>query len=107
RFGDGTEESHRRAQTALAEAWRWTGALHQPTAPEAELIAANVVPDSAALRTDWDRLVREVLHLATLKVPEEVPPSGRGYRRGDHTEHLGHLLSEMQSVARAHPGASW
>lgn len=107
RFGDGTEESHLRAQAALDEAWRWTGTLHQPTAPEAELIAAGVLPDLAALRTAWDRLVREVLARATLKVPEEVPPTGRGYRRGDHTEHLGHLLSEMQSVARAHPGASW
>lgn len=107
RFGDGTEESHQRAQAALDEAWRWTGALHRPTDAEKALAASGIVPDLAALRPQWERLVGEVIGRATLTIPAEAPPSGVGYRRGDHTEYLGHLLSEMQSVARAHPGATW
>lgn len=107
RFGDGTEESHARAQAALDEAWRWTGALHAPTEAERQLIVAGVAPDPAALRPEWDRMVHEVLARATLTIPADPAPTGLGYRRGDHTEHLGHLLAEMQSVARAHPGATW
>jgi len=53
--------------------------------------------------------VRDVLDRATLTTPNDVPrlPRARGGRAGAHTEHLGHLLAEMQIVARSHPGASW
>jgi ring-1,2-phenylacetyl-CoA epoxidase subunit PaaC len=51
-------------------------------------------------------MVTEVVARATLTLPPP-PPTGRGYRRGDHTEYLGHLLAEMQILPRSHPGASW
>ena len=31
----------------------------------------------------------------------------KGGRHGIHTEHLGHMLAEMQFLQRAYPGATW
>jgi ring-1,2-phenylacetyl-CoA epoxidase subunit PaaC len=59
-----------------------------------------------SLRPEWETRVRSVLDQARLSVPERVPQRSGG-RRGFHTEHLGHLLAEMQWMARAYPGASW
>ena len=107
RFGDGTEESQLRAQYALDEAWRWTGTLFLPDAVDVELAAAGIAPDLAALQAHWRAMVTELLNRATLVVPAAEPSRARGYRRGDHTEHLSHMLSEMQILARSHPGAKW
>lgn len=101
RLGDGTEESHRRAQAALDELWPWTGEFF-----EADEVDREVGLDPADLRESWKQLVREQLARATLKVPEG-PMRMTGGRRGRHTEHLGHMLAEMQIVARSHPGAKW
>jgi ring-1,2-phenylacetyl-CoA epoxidase subunit PaaC len=106
-LGDGTDESHGRAQRALDEAWRWTGALFVPTPAEAALDESGVAPNLAGLEFVWRASVDEVMLNSTLELPEADPPAGKGYRRGDHTEHLGTLLAEMQSLARAHPGATW
>lgn len=107
RFGDGTAESHDRAQRALHEAWRWTGTLCAADEVDATLAREGIAPDPAELAEGWRAMVMEVLKRATLETPEEPPSIGRGYRRGDHTEHLGHLLSEMQILARSHPGVEW
>lgn len=107
KLGDGTDESHRRVQHALDELWRFTPELFATDDVDAELVDAGVVPDVAALKPKWESLVRDVLDRATLTVPNDVPPRARGGRTGAHTEHLGHLLAEMQIVARSHPGASW
>ncbi len=100
RLGDGTEESHRRAQAALERLWPWTGELFEPVTD-----AAFEHPPQA-VRADWDRMVAAVLAQATLAMPAQGWMQ-RGGRDGVHTEHLGHLLAEMQSLARAHPGATW
>ena len=109
KLGDGTDESHRRVQTALDYLWRFTAELFAPDDVDAELVQAGIAPDLAALKPTWESLVREVLDRATLTVPNDVPrpPRTRGGRTGAHTEHLGHLLAEMQIVARSHPGATW
>jgi ring-1,2-phenylacetyl-CoA epoxidase subunit PaaC len=109
KLGDGTEESHRRVQAALDELWRFTPELFAADDIDRELVASGVAPDLAALKSQWETLVREVLGRATLTTPNDVPrPAGtRGGRTGAHTEHLGHLLAEMQIVARSHPGATW
>jgi ring-1,2-phenylacetyl-CoA epoxidase subunit PaaC len=109
KLGDGTEESHRRAQRALDDLWRFTPELFAADDVDARLAAQGIGPDLPALRSQWSTLVRDVFERATLTVPNEVPhsphlPIGR---RGMHTEHLGHMLAEMQIVARSHPGASW
>lgn len=106
RLGDGTDESHARVQRALEDAWRFTGELFDADDVDAAVAAAGIRVDAAALRARWDRMVDDVLSRATLRRPEGVAMQ-RGGRRGRHTEHIGHLLATMQSVARAHPGATW
>ncbi|HEX6600022.1 MAG TPA: 1,2-phenylacetyl-CoA epoxidase subunit PaaC [Gemmatimonadaceae bacterium] len=109
KLGDGTDESHRRVQSALDYLWRFTAELFAMDDVDAELVQAGIAPDLAELKPKWESLVREVLDRATLTVPNDVPrlPRTRGGRTGAHTEHLGHLLAEMQIVARSHPGAKW
>lgn len=106
RLGDGTEESRRRAQAALDELWPWTVELFQEDEVDRAMVEQRIGPSPAATRAAWDTMVKEVLGRATLSVPS--PPMRMvGGRRGRHTEHLGHLLAEMQIVARSHPGATW
>lgn len=109
KLGDGTDESHRRVQRALDELWRYTGELFAPDDVDRAMQEAGVAPDLAALKRSWESLVRDVLGRATLTVPNDTPrlPNARGGRTGAHTEFLGHMLAEMQIIARSHPGATW
>jgi ring-1,2-phenylacetyl-CoA epoxidase subunit PaaC len=106
RLGDGTDESHDRAQKALNGLWRFSAEMFQPDAIDRGMAASGVGPDLESLKPQWDKVVRDVLDRATLVIPDE-PPGMTGGRRGRHTEYLGHMLSEMQIVARSHPGAEW
>ena len=106
RLGDGTEESHARAQAALDALWRFTGELFERDGVDEAVAAEGVVVDMDALRALWDTMVNDVLTRATLTRPT-VTGMRSGGRRGRHTEFLGHMLATMQSVARAHPGATW
>lgn len=105
RLGDGTAESHRRAQSALDRLHPFTGEMFEG-ADEAALVAGNVAVDLASLRPAYDATLDAVLAEATL-----ARPAGgwaqRGGRTGRHTEHLGFLLAEMQHLQRTHPGATW
>ena len=105
RLGDGTEESHRRVQAALDELWPYTGELFAADEVDQRLIG-SIAPDPAALATAWRDVVSDVVRRATPHTPgRRVQHSGG--RQGRHTEHLGHLLAEMQILARSHPGAKW
>ena len=106
RLGDGTAESHERAQRALDELWRFTGELFDDDAIDGVVAGLGIKVDHAALRSRWDAIVHDVLARATLARPGDRAMQ-RGGRRGRHTEHLGHLLATMQIVARSHPGAAW
>jgi ring-1,2-phenylacetyl-CoA epoxidase subunit PaaC len=106
RLGDGTDESHRRTQAAVDRLWRFTGELFAMDAVDGEALDAGWGIDATALRPPWDRTVDAVLTEATLRRPEDGWMH-EGGRRGEHTEHLGHLLSEMQFMQRAYPGATW
>jgi ring-1,2-phenylacetyl-CoA epoxidase subunit PaaC len=66
----------------------------------------GVGTDLAAIRPKWEAVVKDVLARATLTIPTD-PYAMTGGRKGSHTESLGHMLSEMQIVARSHPGAEW
>ena len=106
RLGDGTDESHTRAQRALDELWRFTGEMFETDEVDERLLAAGIAADVKAIEPKWHAMVSDVLSRATLKIPENVAMMSGG-RRGRHTEYLGHMLSEMQIVARSHPGAEW
>jgi ring-1,2-phenylacetyl-CoA epoxidase subunit PaaC len=106
KLGDGTAESHDRAQRALDELWRYTGEMFLTDAVDARLVAAGIAPDLSEIEPRWSAQVSEVLGRATLATPS-AGYMQRGGRVGRHTEHLGHMLSEMQIVARSHPGAQW
>jgi len=108
KLGDGTDESHRRVQRALDGLWRFTAELFSPDAIDVTMQQAGIGPDLAAVHGTWDQLVRDVVARATLTLPPDPPTlATRSGRTGAHTEYLGHLLAEMQIVARSHPGASW
>ena len=95
RLGDGTEESHGRAQMALDNLWGYTH----------ELFEADGV-DPASLKAAWDAMVNPALAEATLQRPADGW-SIRGGRQGVHSEHLGYILAEMQFLPRAYPDAVW
>ncbi|WP_370413754.1 1,2-phenylacetyl-CoA epoxidase subunit PaaC [Streptomyces fradiae] len=102
RLGDGTEESHRRMQTACDALWRYTGELFQPL--------DGLDTDTAAMDSAWLDSVTAVLDKAGLTVPAGPRTgawsAGAG-RQGLHTESFGRMLAEMQHLHRSHPGASW
>lgn len=105
-LGDGTEESHARAQAAVDDLWRYTGELFMADAIDREVSEQGLGVDPSTLGDRWNADVARVLDDATLTIPK-TSYMQRGGRDGKHTEHLGHMLSEMQIVARSHPGASW
>lgn len=106
RLGDGTDESHRRAQRAVDGLWRFTGELFDSDALEDELAASGFITRSADLSSTWEGTVDDVLEEATLVRPEDPFQTGGG-RNGMHTEHLGHLLAPMQWMQRSYPGLTW
>ena len=106
RLGDGTEESHRRVQTALDALWRFTHEMFVASPAEQEAAALGIGPDPASLAAGWSSRVDEVLQEATLKKPADVAYSWHG-KRGQHSEHLSRLLAEMQFMQRTYPGAQW
>ncbi|MBU2965296.1 1,2-phenylacetyl-CoA epoxidase subunit PaaC [Amphritea sp. 2_MG-2023] len=106
RLGEGTDESHRRAQKALDQLWGYTHELFDMDETEQLLADADIGVDVSKLRDDWLAMVTEIVTNATLSVPEDSW-AVRGGRIGYHTENLGHMLTEMQIVHRSHPGCKW
>ena len=106
RLGDGTEESHARAQAAIDELWAFTGEMFAVDDGERGLIDAGIAIDPAGLRRSGSRPSAGVVAEATLTVPKNDWMQ-QGGRIGRHSEHLGHLLSELQSLQRTFPGATW
>ena len=106
RLGDGTDESHARAQAAIDDLWAFTGEMFEADDSERAMIDAGIAIDPAALRTQWLKTVSDVVSEATLSLPKSDWMQ-RGGRSGRHSEHLGHLLSELQSMQRTFPGATW
>jgi ring-1,2-phenylacetyl-CoA epoxidase subunit PaaC len=106
RLGDGTEESHRRAQEAIDELLPYTGEMFETDEAEQALIAEGIVFHPELLQETWDATLDRVLREATLLRPRSVWMQ-RGGRSGRHSEHLGHLLTELQYLQRTYPGATW
>jgi ring-1,2-phenylacetyl-CoA epoxidase subunit PaaC len=106
RLGDGTDESHARMQAAVDELWMYTGEMFVPDATELALIEAGLAADVRTLAAPWRQHVDAVFAEARLAAPEAAYMQ-KGGKQGVHTEHLGHLLAEMQFLQRAYPGARW
>lgn len=110
RLGDGTDLSHVRAQAGLDAVWPFVEELFLAHPVETRLVEAGVAVDPASLRAAVDADLEQVLPPATLTRPERPAVGlvgGRGGRDGVHTEALGRVLAVMQSLARAHPEATW
>lgn len=106
RLGDGTEESHNRMQNALDELWRFTGEMFEMNEVDQVLIKEGIAVDLNGVKTNWDKKTKEILERATLKIPANAFMQ-RGSRDAKHTEHLGYILAEMQSLPRSLPDAKW
>jgi ring-1,2-phenylacetyl-CoA epoxidase subunit PaaC len=106
RLGDGTGESHAKAQAALDQLISYTQEFWTASDHESAALTSGTGTDMPALQSDWNAIVDTALQEATLKRPADggFVPTGK---QGLHSEHLGFVLAEMQSLARAHPQATW
>ena len=106
RLGDGTDESHGRIQAGIDNLWRYSGELFIPDDVEQQAAVDGLGPDVAELQAPWHQEVSHALQASTLKVPE-WGWMATGGKSGEHTEHLGYMLADMQFMQRAYPGATW
>lgn len=106
RLGDGTEESHARLVAAFERVWGYSHELFEMDEIETSLAAEGIGVDREALRAPWNQSVDHVLAEAGIERPADDWRVDGG-RRGDHTEHLGYLLAELQFVQRAYPSLQW
>jgi len=104
RLGDGTQESHMRVQAALDRFWPHTVELFAEDDLDRAMAQCGVAPRLAEVHAAWAARIEELLGEATLDRPHDRPYSWFG-KRGEHSEHLGYLLAEMQHMQRAYPGA--
>ena len=107
RLGDGTQESHRRLQSALDNLWPFTKELLSFDDTERVLMEAGIIPPLEGIGKKWTDVVFNVFESATLTVPASGVYMISGSRSGKHSEHLGHMLAEMQILARSFQGAKW
>ena len=106
RLGDGTVESHAKVQSAIDNLWMFSDELFEINEIDKEMVKEKIGVDCSSIKAEWDKIIDEVLVEATLKRPEDTHMTTGG-REGIHTEHLGHLLSDMQYLQRAYPDAKW
>jgi len=106
-LGDGTEESHARMQAALNRLWPYVGEMFVSDDVDAAMGDAGIAPDPASLRPAYDKLVGDVFSAATLEKPEDDFAHKGGKTGKRHSEHLGHMLTQMQWLQRAYPDATW
>ena len=106
RLGLGTEESHARMQSALDRLWPYTAELFSDDETDVTAAREMLGPACSSLQSAWSAAVLPVLEEAALEVPASTSFRSRG-KVGVHSEHLGHVLSEMQYLQRAYPGATW
>ncbi len=106
RLGDGTQESHDRIQESFNNLWVYTGDLFVEDESDAVIVSEGIGPDLKAIQPIWRGKVKAVLAEATLTIPEDGWMQS-GSKEGRHTEHMGHILSELQYMQRTYPGCEW
>ena len=106
RLGDGTTESHDRLQNAVNELWMFIAEMFDMDEVDTILIKEGIVPDLSKIKASWDKHIQTVFAEATIQIPTTTFKQ-KGSKEGKHSEHLGFLLAEMQSVHRSFPDAKW
>jgi ring-1,2-phenylacetyl-CoA epoxidase subunit PaaC len=106
RLGDGTAESHARVQSALDLLWPYTVELFAADELDTLMAESGLGPELSAVHAAWSARIDAILNQATLKRPVDRPHAWHG-KRGQHSEHLGYILTDLQYLQRAHPGATW
>jgi len=106
RLGDGTPQSRARVQSALERLWPYTLELFEEDDLDREMADSGIAPRLAEVQAAWSRRIDGALAEATLERPRDRPYAWFG-KRGEHSEHLGYILAEMQYLQRAYPGARW
>jgi len=106
RLGDGTDESHEKVQSSLDQLWQFTGEMFAPDEIDNIFEAEFDGPDLFKIRETWQTNIAAIVAEATLRLPDDGHMASGG-KQGRHSEHFGYMIAEMQSLQRAHPGASW
>ena len=106
-LGDGTEESHDRMQAALDRLWPYVGEMFVSDDVDSAMVAKGIAPDPANLREGFDQMLSGALAQATLTRPQDDFAHKGGKNGVRHSEHLGHMLTQMQWLQRAYPDATW
>jgi len=106
RLGDGTAESKRRMDAALQQLWPYTAEWFVADAVDAAAAESGLGPSWDTLQPAWRAAIDPVLAEAGLSPLAATPFRSTG-KTGRHSEHMGYLLAELQSVQRAFPGAVW
>ena len=106
RLGDGTELSHNKVQESLDSLWRYHSDLFYKDDIEEALTIAGIAPSLDLIKKEYNNHVQMILKEATLKLPENKWEFNGG-RKGMHSEHLGHLLAQMQYMQRTYPNMEW
>ena len=106
RLGDGTPESHAKVQLAIDNLWMFTEELFEMNDNDIKMEQQKIGVDCSVLKPQWDIIINDVFLEARVNRPEDLHMTTGG-RQGLHTEHLGHLLSDMQYLQRAYPDAAW
>ena len=106
RLGDGSPESARRIQTALADLWSYVPELFDTDAVDQAAHAAGLGPLWSELQPAWHQEMTLILGEAGQQVPADSAFRSHG-KRGQHSEHMGFILTDMQYLQRAFPGGVW
>jgi ring-1,2-phenylacetyl-CoA epoxidase subunit PaaC len=106
RFGDGTDESHNKVQTAINQLWQYTGELFEMNEVDEILLKEGIAVDLNSIKEKWENHMTTLLEKSTLTKPENVHMQ-TGSRKAIHTEHLAYILAEMQALPRMYPDAKW
>jgi ring-1,2-phenylacetyl-CoA epoxidase subunit PaaC len=106
RLGDGTAESHARVQSALELLWPYTVELFAADELDLKMAESGIGPHLPEVQAAWSARIDAILTEATLRRPADRPHAWHG-KRGQHSEHLGYILAEMQYLQRTYPDARW
>lgn len=106
RLGDGTEESNQKLTKGLSDVWKYLGDLFLEDEVETAVRAAHQTPKLSEIEIQWIEAIQ-----ATFKEAKVEAPANKfkltGGRAGRHTEAMGYILTDVQYLPKAYPGARW